>query len=107
MNEILSLALSFVTGISLGVMFFGGLWLTIQNGKGSKRPALWFFGSFLLRTGLVILGFYFIGNGHWERMMVCLLGFIMARIIIVKRRIQLSGRKQTHSVQEGSHESQS
>ena len=106
MNEILSLVLALVTGISLGMIFFGGLWWTVKNGKESKRPALLFFGSFLLRTGIVMLGFYFIGNGYWERMMVSLFGFIMARII-VKRLIQQSGRKQTRSVQEGNHEPQS
>ena len=106
MNEILSLVLAFVAGISLGVIFFGGLWWTVQNGKGSKRPALWFFSSFLLRTGLVLLGFYFVENGHWERTIMCLLGFVMARII-AQHLVQLSGRKQTNSVQEGSHDTQS
>ncbi len=88
MNEIMSLALAVVTGILLGVIFFGGLWWTIHKGVESKRPGLWFFGSLLLRTGIALVGFYFIGNGHWERMMVCLLGFVMARIIVNKMTLR-------------------
>ena len=106
MNEINSLSLTLVIGISLGIIFFGGLWWTVQKGTESKHPALWFTGSFLLRVGIVLLGFYFIGNRHWERMIVCLIGFILARII-VKQLIQMIGRKQTQSTQEDSNESQS
>jgi F1F0 ATPase subunit 2 len=106
MNEILSLIMAFAIGISLGVIFFGGLWWTVQKVNKFKHPALWFLCSFLLRTALVILGFYLIGKGHWERMILCLLGFILARII-VNRLVQLRERKQTYSVKEGSHEPQS
>ena len=73
MNEIVALLLALVTGALLGAIFFGGLWWTVQKGFASKQPALWFFGSLLLRTGIVLAGFYFIAHGHWERLLVCLL----------------------------------
>ena len=47
MPETLSLMLALVTGISLGAIFFGGLWWTVQKGVPSKQPALWFLGSLL------------------------------------------------------------
>ena len=82
MNEILNLTISLAAGLSLGAMFFGGLWWTIQKGLSSPLPALWFFGSLLLRTSLALAGFYFVGRGHWERLVACLLGFIMARFLV-------------------------
>ena len=82
MNETLSLILALVTGVFLGAMFFGGLWWTVQKGVSSKRPALWFFGSLLLRTSIVLAGFYFIAHGHWERLLICLVGFVIARFIV-------------------------
>ena len=82
MNETLSLVLALVSGLLLGAMFFGGLWWTVQKGVSSKRPALWFFGSLLLRTSIALAGFYFIARGHWERLLVCLLGFVVARLIV-------------------------
>ncbi|MBN1866215.1 ATP synthase subunit I [Candidatus Sumerlaeota bacterium] len=82
MNETLSLALAFATGVALGAIFFGGLWWTIQKGGSSQQPALWFFGSFLLRTSIALAGFYSIGRGHWERLLLCLAGFVMARLVV-------------------------
>ena len=82
MNETLSLAPALVTGVLLGVMFFGGLWWTVQKGVSSKQPALWFFGSLLLRMSIALAGFYFVSGGHWLRLLVCLLGFVMARLIV-------------------------
>ncbi len=85
MNDILALALALATGVLLGVFFFGGLWWTVQKGVPSERPALWFLGSLLLRTGVILAGFYVVSQGHWSRLVVCLLGFLIARFIIVKR----------------------
>ena len=82
MNEALHLILALVTGVLLGAIFFGGLWWTVQKGVSSKWSALWFFGSLLLRTSIVLAGFYFIARGHWERLLVCLVGFVMARLIV-------------------------
>jgi len=82
MNETLSLALALVTGVLLGAMFFGGLWWTVRKGVSSQRPALWFFGSLLLRMSIALAGFYFVSGSHWERLLVCLLGFVTARLIV-------------------------
>jgi F1F0 ATPase subunit 2 len=84
MNEILTIVPALVAGILLGAMFFGGLWWTVRKGVSSTRPALWFFGSLLLRTSLTLAGFYVISDGHWEKLLVCLLGFIMARLIVTR-----------------------
>jgi len=82
MNETLRLAPALVTGVLLGAMFFGGLWWTVRKGVSSQRPALWFFGSLLLRMSIALAGFYFVSGGHWERLLVCLLGFVTARLIV-------------------------
>jgi len=63
-------------------MFFGGLWWTVRKGVLSQQPALWFFGSFLLRISIALAGFYFVSGGHWDRLLLCLLGFVMARLAV-------------------------
>jgi F1F0 ATPase subunit 2 len=82
MNESLTLALAGVAGGTLGTIFFGGLWWTVRRGVSSKQPAPWFFGSLLLRMSIALAGFYFVSGGHWERLVVCLFGFMMARLIV-------------------------
>jgi F1F0 ATPase subunit 2 len=84
MNEALSLAAGLLAGIGLGAFFFGGLWWTVRQGVSSKHPALWFFGSLLLRTGIVVLGFYFVLGDDSRRLLAGLLGFIVARLIAMR-----------------------
>ena len=84
MNEFLGLVLALAAGLSLGAIFFGGLWWTVRKGVSSKRPAFWFLGSLLLRMSLVLVGFYFVGRGNWQRLVACLLGFIIARFCVMR-----------------------
>ncbi len=82
MNDALRLVLALVTGGLLGGMFFGGLWWTVHKLASSKKPALWILASMLLRTSLTLAGFYLVARGHWERLLVCLIGFVAARLIV-------------------------
>ena len=84
MSDIPILALALVAGALLGALFFGGLWWTVQKGVTSERPALWFFGSMLLRTGIILAGFYVVSQGDWTRLAACVLGFLIARVVVVK-----------------------
>ena len=85
MNETWILILAGLAGAALGAMFFGGLWWTVQKTVSSQRPALWFFGSFLLRMSLTLAGFYWVAGDQWERLLACLVGFVIARLIILQR----------------------
>jgi len=82
MNDVLPAAVAFGAGILLGSFYFGGLWWTVRKGVTSAHPALWFSGSLLLRTSVVLAGFYFVGRDHWERLLMCLLGFIVSRMLV-------------------------
>ena len=75
-------ALALVAGLVLGAMFFGGLWWTVRKAVASRNPALWFSGSLLVRLALAMAGFYAVGNHHWDRLLMCLLGFIVARLVV-------------------------
>jgi F1F0 ATPase subunit 2 len=101
MHETLTLVLALVTGVLLGAMFFGGLWWTVQKGVSSKRSALWFFGSLWLRTSMALAGFYWIARGHWVRLLVCLLGFVMARLTLTW--LTRAAEKPTYLAQGASH----
>jgi F1F0 ATPase subunit 2 len=92
--EIFPLMVALTAGIGLGVIFFGGLWLTVQKGLISKHPALWFLSSLLLRSSICLLGFYWIGKDHPERLLICLAGFIAARMLVVRMTSQLQSPNQ-------------
>ncbi len=84
MNEVLYRVLVFITGLILGTLFFGGLWFTVKKSVTSKKPALWVFSSFFIRIGITLIGFYFIAASSWQRLLICLLGFIIARFIVIQ-----------------------
>ena len=84
MNETMTLVLALAAGGLLGAFFFGGLWWTVRKGIASEQPALWFFCSMLLRMGVTLIGFYFVSAGHWDRLLSCLFGFIVARLAVTR-----------------------
>ncbi|CAN5297678.1 ATP synthase subunit I [soil metagenome] len=106
MNEHLGLILPFLAGILLGAIFFGGLWWTICRAVDSRQPALWFLSSLLLRTSMALAGFYFVARGHWENLLLCLLGFVAARLAVTWLT-RTSRESHIRPAQEGSHATQS
>jgi F1F0 ATPase subunit 2 len=82
MSELWILAPPLTAGLLLGLFFFGGLWWTVSRGVSVRRPALWFLGSLLVRTGVTLGGFYFAARDSWQRWLLCLLGFVLARIVV-------------------------
>ncbi len=84
MNDTVNLTLALLAGLSLGAMFFGGLWWTLRRAVSARHPAFWLFGSAMLRMGATLAGFYFVGRGDWSRLVVCLGGFVLARFVVMK-----------------------
>jgi len=84
-TTVLWLALALVAGVGLGLFYFGGLWLTVRRIPASRHPVLLTLGSFVGRTVAVVLGFYLVMGGHWERLLASMAGLIVARILLVRR----------------------
>jgi F1F0 ATPase subunit 2 len=82
MNEPLSWLLGTVAGFGLGAFFFGGLWWTVRRALSAQQPALWFLGGWMLRMGVALAGFLVVADGHWQRLLACLSGFVVARIAV-------------------------
>ena len=80
MNDVLLRIPPLAAGILMGALFFGGLWWSVQKGLSSRQPALWFLGSALIRMSVTLVGFYLVGRGRWDRLLLCLLGFLIAHL---------------------------
>ena len=90
MNDMSPLVLAWATGGVLGALFFGGLWWTVRKALASNQPALWLLTSGLLRTSSTLAGFYFVAGGDWQRLLACLVGFVMARQIVTRLTQEVS-----------------
>ncbi|MEO8765752.1 MAG: ATP synthase subunit I [Ginsengibacter sp.] len=93
MNEASYMILAFIGGLLLGTLFFGGLWFTVKKAVTSKIPALWIFSSFFLRISIALIGFYFIGAGAWQRLIIAVIGFIAARFMVIHLTKSIEDKK--------------
>ncbi len=84
MNEGLTWILAGLAGVVIGVVFFGGLWWTVQKVTSSSKGPFWFVGSFVIRMGVALGGFLLVADGHWQRVLACLVGFLVARVVVTR-----------------------
>lgn len=87
MIELLVWLLAAVGGAILGLFYYAGLWFTLRRLPQQANPALWVFGSFILRLAVSMAGFYFIlgPDRNLPRLGVALLAFIIARVLLTRR----------------------
>lgn len=70
-----------VFGMVLGVIFFGGLWITVRKLPAARWPGLLFLGSAVIRTIIVLGGIWYFADGDATSIGACLLGFIGLRLL--------------------------
>jgi F1F0 ATPase subunit 2 len=85
MTDTVYLIASLAAGAILGIVYFQGLWQTLLRLPDFKRPAWSVSWSFVARVGIVMTGFYFVMDGHLERLAMAMAGFILMRQILVRR----------------------
>lgn len=82
-----ALAVAFFWGTVLSGIYFGALWLTLQRLARQRHPALHLMVSLLLRQALLLAGFYWIlAGGHWDRLLLALIGFVTVRTLLMRIR---------------------
>ena len=79
------LASAFAAGLVLGAFYFIALWRTVRKIPDTQSPARLILGSLVVRMAVVLPGFYFVMSGHWERLVMALIGFILVRKLLTRR----------------------
>ena len=90
-GNVASWLLAGVLGALLGACFYASLWWTVRLALLSPRPGVWFVGSLALRSSVAfglgktsVAGIYAIAGAQWQRMLLCLLGFMLARPLVAR-----------------------
>ncbi|MBZ5602301.1 MAG: ATP synthase subunit I [Acidobacteriia bacterium] len=78
----MNLFFAFLAGVSIGIFFYGGLWLTVRALVTTRHPILLTFSSFWGRTLIALSGFLYVMNGAWQNALACLAGFALGRVIV-------------------------
>ena len=70
-----------VVGVALGVIFFGGLWLTLQRLPISRRPYLLTLSSVMVRMAAVLWGIWYFSDGDPVGIAAGMCGFVALQIV--------------------------
>jgi len=71
-----------LAGIALGAFFYLGLWLTVRKVTETRHPVLLTLASFWIRTLVVLAGFLYLMQGHWQYAAACVAGFVAGRVAV-------------------------
>lgn len=77
-----SLFSGLATGAMLGLLFYGGLWITVRTLMMTQHPVAMTLGSFLFRVAVTVTGFLLIARGGWQNALACFAGFVAGRIAV-------------------------
>ena len=80
--------IALIIGLGLGLFYFGGLWLTVQQLPVTKHPYRLMLFSFLFRLGISMFILSLIIRGNTElynvsSLLACCLGFLIVRTIAI------------------------
>lgn len=86
-HDTIFLVLQLTAGIGISILYYGTLWLTIQVLPLVRHPKILMLGSFAGRMIIILSASYLIimcMDGHWERLMACMLGFLLTRLFLIR-----------------------
>ena len=85
MNTLISYVLIFLAGVGLGIAYFAVLWVVVNKLTRIKYPGVFVFFTFLGRIALLLLLFYWLTQATWLSLVICLLGFVLGRIVFLRK----------------------
>ncbi len=80
-NIWLSLFLAFIIGITTGIFYFAGLWLTVKRVTKITKPYLLLILSFFIRLSIILPIFYVVFKDNSLNILPCVGGFFLVRFI--------------------------
>lgn len=86
MMDFRALTVALIAGAVLGSIYFGSMWWVLLHLPRSRRPALLFVLSLIIRLSLLLSGFYLIlQGGHLDRLLAAIFGFILVRVLLTRK----------------------
>jgi len=83
--------LAFLWGAFLGLLYFGGLWLTLKTVLGRMRPLQWLAASAVVRLTVALAGFWMALRSGPAPLLCTLVGFFLVRVVLTRRLDRHSG----------------
>lgn len=98
-NRMLDISMAVLAGVALGLIFVGGLWLTVR--RTSQLRLAVFAVSFLVRSAVLLVGLWWIGHGDPTRMLACGAAAIAVRTLAIRVCAGSTPGTVSHNADEG------
>jgi len=99
------LAVALAAGVAIGLVYFGGLWMTVRRLSDARRPHVWALVSFAARTVVAVATIGLMAwLGGWQTLAACMAGFIAMRLVTARMLANpggLHGRLYRHAARDG------
>ncbi|UJF16455.1 ATP synthase subunit I [Jeotgalibaca sp. MA1X17-3] len=76
---------SFLIGLLIGILYFGGLYYTTQKFNHVKSPGLFMILSFIFRMGILLTGLYYLAQAGFKNILLGFLAIMIVRMIMVSK----------------------
>ena len=84
--DALPIVLALIAGLGLGVIYFGGLWLTVRRLPSAGSPAALATASLFGRLAIVAAGLYAIALAkRWELLVAAMAGMLVVRFVFIRK----------------------
>jgi len=86
MTVLVNIIVPVFAGLALGILYFGGLWLTLNRVTTSSQPAFLVLGSYMGRLAICLAGFVLVARiAELQGLLLSTAAFIGVRLILVRR----------------------
>jgi F1F0 ATPase subunit 2 len=85
MTDAAGWAIAALAGGLAGLLYFAGLWWTVQRARHARRPQALLAVSFIVRAALAVAALLFIMGDSVMRLVAALAGFLIVRTIVLWR----------------------
>jgi len=77
--------IAFIVGVLAGILFFGGLYLTVKKLTTMKYPAFFMMLSLIIRLVILAGGIYLIMDGGIRNVLSAMAGIILVRFVMIAK----------------------
>lgn len=74
--------IAFIVGLVVGVIYFGGLYLSVQKINTVKHPSLIMGLSFVLRMAILLIVFFFIAQNGIRDILLAFAAVMLVRVVM-------------------------
>ena len=74
---------SFLIGLGIGLIYFGGLYWSTEKIESVKSPAFLMVGSMIIRMAILLFGLYYLAQSGYQSILAGFIGIMMVRFIMV------------------------